>query len=461
MKIEILNKGIIPSDVIKLISVLTENNKSAYIVGGCVRDLILGEEPHDYDICTELTPEETMKLLDLNNIVFYESGIAFGTITAILNKNEYEITTYRKETGYEDSRHPNKVVFVRDIHEDLKRRDFTINAMAYNPLTDEFVDDFNGLQDLCDGIIRAVGDANKRFKEDALRILRALRFSIRFQCTIEEETLIAMKRNAGLLDNISKERITDELRKMLTCGKPIRHAFLKCDWLIGQVIPEIKDCFHFNQNNKYHKHDVYEHILTVVDNCKTTKFEVKMAALLHDIGKPKAYVEDEEGYGHFYGHPKISYDMSCELLKKHFRLSNEQYKEITDLVLYHDMEVIPKKSSVKRAISKFNDITAFTDWFISKQADMDDHKYPEGNCRYKIDISGIKKVLQQIIDEHSALNVRDLEINGNILMKEFGLKPGKQIGFILQTLLDEVIDEKIDNDAEKLLLRSHELISGD
>lgn len=447
---------IIPSDAIRVIETINNGGYEAYLVGGCVRDMLMGVEPHDWDICTNATPEETKRVMKEHKIYTFDSGIKHGTITAVINGENYEVTTYRSEADYSDGRHPDKVEFITDIHEDLKRRDFTINAMAYNPLTNELIDDFNGHLDLKNGIIRAVGNASERFNEDSLRILRALRFAIKYQFNIDEYTSLSMHRQRGLLVNISKERITDEVRKMLTSGKPVKVHFMEYKDIIGTIIPEIIPCFDFNQNNKYHKHDVYEHILYVVDNCKTTKFEIKMAALLHDIGKPKAYIEDMEGWGHFYGHPQISYEMSQGILRDDFRISTEQLERTLELIQYHDMEVASTKASVKRALNKHG-VDFMYDWFILKQADMDDHIYPNKNCHYIIDISGIGARIQQILDEQSCFSLKDLAIGGKDIMTKLGVKPGKHIGIILDTLLEEVIDEKISNESEVLLNRAVEI----
>lgn len=449
---------IIPSDAIRVIETLNNSGYEAYLVGGCVRDILMGVEPHDWDICTNATPDETKRVMKEHKIYTFDSGIKHGTITAVINGENYEVTTYRSEADYSDGRHPDKVEFITDIHEDLKRRDFTINAMAYNPLTGELIDDFNGHLDLKNGIIRAVGNASERFDEDSLRILRALRFAIKYQFNIDEYTSLSMHRQRGLLVNISKERITDEVRKMLTSGKPVKVHFMEYKDIIGTIIPEIIPCFNFNQNNKYHKHDVYEHILYVVDNCNTTKFEIKMAALLHDIGKPKAYIEDMEGWGHFYEHPQISYEMSQSILRNDFRVSTEQLERTLELILYHDMEVASTKASVKRALNKHG-VDFMYDWFILKQADMDDHIYPNKNCHYIIDISGIEARIQQILDEQSCFSLKDLAIGGKDIMAKLGVKPGKHIGVILNTLLEEVIDEKINNESEILLNRAVEIYS--
>lgn len=454
----LINNNIIDKGAICIIEKLMQKGYEAYLVGGCVRDMLMGIEPKDWDICTNAMPEEIKRVMKENKIHTFDSGIKHGTITAVFNNENYEITTYRSESDYSDCRHPDKVEFIRDIHKDLKRRDFTINAMAYNPLTNELIDDFNGHEDLKYGIIKAVGKASERFNEDSLRILRALRFAVKYQFSIDAETSLCMHRQRGLLVNISKERITAELEKMLTCGKFVKAYFIEYKDIIGTIIPELIKCFNFNQNNKYHKHDVYEHILSVVDCCKTTDFEIKLAALLHDIGKPDSYTVDGEGHGHFYGHPELSEQIAHDVIAKDLRLSVKQREKVIKLVLNHDMAIVPTKKSVKRAIVKFDgSYEALNDWFTLKQADMDDHIYPDKDSKYIVDIPKIKEVMQELLAEQSCLSIKNLEINGNIIMQITGTKPGKHIGEILNTLLKEVIDEKIVNEKNVLEDRALQL----
>ena len=347
IKIDFTNK--IPHNAINLIIALNEKGYEAYLVGGCVRDSLLGKTPKDWDICTSATPEQTIEVLKSNKYKFHTVGIEFGTVTALMRqrkinescivseKEEYEITTFRKDGTYTDNRRPNEVELITDLVLDLSRRDFTINAMAYDPINKILINIFNGYEHLKEGKLVAVGEADKRFKEDALRILRALRFAIILGLEIEENTDNAIKDNYTLLYNVSYERITSELEKILTSGEPIWEYFMRYDYIIGQIIPEMRPCFKFDQNNKYHIHDVYEHILYVVDACKSNKFEIKLAALLHDIGKPAAYVEDENGWGHFYDHPEISYELTLGIIKNRLRLTKEQAERVSTLVKYHDI----------------------------------------------------------------------------------------------------------------------------
>lgn len=454
-----INSKNIPKYALSILKDLHYNGYEAYLVGGCVRDLVLNKEPHDWDMCTNATPEQTLDVLNKNGYRSHTVGIEFGTVTAMCNDEEYEITTYRSEGDYTDSRHPNQLNFETNIHKDLSRRDFTINAMAYEPHTDKLIDNFGGYEDLNKGILRCVGDANTRFAEDPLRIMRALRFAIKYNLSIEDSTKLAMYEHVNKLCNISKERITQELEKMITSGVSVREKFMEFSYIITEIIPQLKPCVEFNQNNKYHTHDVYEHILYVVDYCDTEDFDIKLAALLHDVAKPNSYVEDEEGHGHFYGHPEISYEIAQDILKKQLRLTREHSDMVLKLVRYHDIEIAATKKSVRRAMNNFG-IDVLNKWFVLKSADMADHVYPTGS-HYLLDIEGIKRIMQELIDESACYKVTDLAINGNDLMRELHMKPCNQIGLILNTLLYEVIDEQIDNDASVLINRAIELNTKD
>lgn len=451
-----ISMSMMPRNGLNVIKALHSNGYEAYFVGGCVRDLMLGKEPNDWDICTNATPEQTISALKKSRYKYHTVGIEFGTVTAICGQEEYEITTYRKDGEYSDNRRPDSVVLVSNIKDDLSRRDFTINAMAFDPFKKELIDLYGGYTHLKEGKLVAVGDADKRFKEDALRILRALRFAIKYNLEIDEDTDNAMKDNYMLLSNISLERITSELEKILTSGENVWEYFLKYDYIIGQIIPELKPCIGFDQNNKYHIHDVYEHILYVVDGCKTNKFEIKLAALLHDIGKPSSYTADKEGWGHFYGHPEVSYEITLGVLRDRLRLTKEQSDRVINLVRYHDITIAKTRASVKRALNKHGE-EWLRDWFILKQADMDDHIYPNKNKIWYMNIPELKDIMQQILDGNECFTVKDLKINGKIIMNELGLKPGKHIGLILNTLLNDVIDEKIDNEYYVLLDRAKEI----
>lgn len=438
----------IPTKVIELIELLNSNGFDAYIVGGCVRDLQLGVEPHDWDMCTDAKPNEIIAICKKNNLPYSLQGYEYGTVNINIDRESYEVTTYRAEGNYEDNRHPSEVHFVTNIVDDLSRRDFTINAMAYSPTKDLLVSVDNGEEDLRNGIIRTVGDADSRFNEDALRIVRALRFAIKFGFDIEEETLKAMLSNKDLLDTVSRERITSELEKILTCGKPIKKWFLDAHEIVFKMIPQLEPCYKFNQNNKYHIHDVYEHILYVVDYCQTTDFEIKMSALLHDIGKPATYKVGEDGYGHFLGHPKVSHQLVVDEVFPILRLTRENQKIISELVLHHDEGVVATPKAVRKFISKFG-VEFIEKWFILKQADIDDHIYPNGKKAGWMNLDELKETYRLVLEENSALTLRDLALKGNDVIAIKGIK-GPEVGRYLELLLNAVMDEEVENTVEGL-----------
>lgn len=444
-----------PKEMIKLINLIMDNGFELYLVGGCVRDMIMGREPHDFDMCTNADPMELVTLFKNHRITVNPKGLVFGTVTAIIKGKEYEITSYREDLDYADGRHPEGVVFVKDIKTDLSRRDFTINAMAFNPITKEIVDPFGGQKDIEKGIIRTVRNPKDRLTEDALRILRGLRFAITFGFDIDKDTFQAMLDCRSLLNYVSKERVTDEFRKMFITGKPIKKWFLQGAPIIFTLIPELEPCFHFEQNNPYHKHDVYEHLLEVTDACETQKFEIKMAALLHDIGKPASYVTDELGSGHFYGHPKISFQISRQVFDLDFRLTNDEANRIGSLVLNHDVTIALTEKSVKRALNKFG--TDFMeDYFILHKADVLDHIIPEGTNKDWTKVDELRELYDKVLNEKPCFRIRDLAINGNDVKNILHIKGGPLIGEILKYLLDGVIDQKFENtklDLEKAVLQ--------
>ena len=301
----------IPKDVASIIDQLDEHGYDAYVVGGCVRDSILGRTPNDWDICTSATPDQMIAIFEDYEVI--PTGLQHGTITIVINHTPYEITTFRIDGKYLDNRRPDKVSFTTDIVQDLSRRDFTMNSMAYNPKVG-LVDPYNGQQDIQSKVIRCVGNADDRFNEDALRIIRALRFASVYGFEISSDTAQSIHNNAGLLNNIAVERINVELCKLL-CGKGVLDILLNYSDVIATIIPEIKPCIGFNQNNRYHQYTIYDHIAHAVSNYTGQDIIVKVALLLHDIGKPLCYTEDENG-GHFYGHGEPSRDIAEEVVRR-------------------------------------------------------------------------------------------------------------------------------------------------
>lgn len=437
--------------------VLQDAGFSCFLVGGCVRDMVMGLPPKDYDLCTNAKPLDIIHVLERQKIPYHTAGMQYGTIVAVMGSETYEITTFRKEQDYSDGRHPDEVAFTDSLQEDLARRDFTINAMAYDIKSQRLIDVFWSISDINDRILRCVGDADKRIKEDGLRILRALRFAIKYDMQIDESLKIAIHKNIDMLGNISKERITDELKKILTCEKPVAKVFAEFSDVISYIIPEIAPCIGFDQNNKWHKHNVYEHILAVVDNCKTNKFEIKLTALLHDIGKPSVCILGEDGQNHFHGHAAESVKISEEVFQNDLVLTNKEKELVLMLIQDHDAQLIGMEKAVKRFVYSHNtgNINGFDfidDWMILRQADREDHVYPNMKDKhFATDLSAIRIIKDYLIKQENCLSVKDLAVSGNDLMEFLNIPPSPLIGKLLNDLLDAVLDEKLPNEKEALL----------
>jgi tRNA nucleotidyltransferase (CCA-adding enzyme) len=436
----------IPIEVEEILKLLSDNGYEAYIVGGCVRDSILGRTPHDWDICTSAKPTEVIDLFDGYRVI--ETGLQHGTVTVMLNYIPFEITTYRIDGAYSDNRRPDSVEFTTDINEDLSRRDFTINAMAYN-LEKGLVDPFNGRYDINMKLVRCVGDSSHRFQEDALRILRAMRFSIQLGFRIVDKTYYAMLDNKSLVKNVSAERINSELVKMLSANKPVLNHFNRCRDIIAEFIPEFIPCFDFSQNNPYHEFDVYNHILHAVDNHIGNDIIVKLSLLFHDIGKPDCYSEDENG-GHFIGHGTNSSDKTNEILKR-LKFDNETINSVTELVLYHDSTIEPTNKTVKRWLNKIGE-KQFRRLLEIRTADMLAHSSINRESRLDKQ-KQLYELLDIIVAEEQCFTLKDLKICGEDLIS-IGYKQGKQLGAALQGLLDCVLEDEVTNDKEELLMLS-------
>lgn len=451
MNLKKINMNDLPEDVKKIFNIFDREWTPIYLVGGCVRDMFLGTTPKDYDFTVETPPENIENILRLYHIPFNAMSAKYGTIVARIGNEEYEITSTRKEADYVDNRHPEEVIFGVSIEEDLKRRDFTINAMAMDS-KGNIIDSFDGNKcfDLENHLIKTVGNPETRFKEDPLRIMRALRFSITKGFQLDAATQKAMVDCKDMLNNISKERITAELRKILTAGVDIQPYFANSDMMkiIKVIIPELGPCMHFEQHNKYHHQDVYNHILSVVDNCKTDKFEVKLAALLHDIGKPQTYVTDAEGWGHFYGHAKVSRDIAETVIDERLSLTAREKDLVLALVEHHDMEVHVTEKCARRMLNKF-DRDFLSDFCILRQADRDDHVNLDPN-RPLVNLNEFMAIVDEEIKKNTAVKVSDLAVRGNDLMDTFHIF-GPTVGQTLKALLDAVMDEKVTNDKDALL----------
>jgi tRNA nucleotidyltransferase (CCA-adding enzyme) len=433
----------IPNDVQNIINVLEAHGHSAYIVGGCVRDAIMGRTPHDYDICTSALPDETLAIFQDRKVI--ETGLKHGTVTVEGKEDYYEVTTYRIDGEYTDGRHPDSVKFVNDVVMDLSRRDFTINAMAYNSHTG-LVDPFCGYEDIQNGIIRCVGIAENRFSEDALRIMRAVRFASTFGFEIDQHTHDAMIKLKDLLVNVSEERKTTEFCKMLTFANA--DILLKYKDVFATFIPELKQTFGFEQNNPHHRYDVYTHMVNAVANAPHD-LNIRLALMFHDIAKPLTYTEDENGIGHFYEHANISAQMSKEIMK-HMRMDNDTIAIVSQLIERHDMSTTTSIKAIRRLISDIGEEQARRLIEV-----MRCDKLAQSNNPDTIKNLETLQIMRDNIDIVKANNecftLKNLDINGHDLIS-IGITDGKTIGRTLNYLLDVVISEPEKNNKNDLIL---------
>ncbi len=426
----------LPQNAVFCIDRLENAGFATYAVGGCVRDWLCGRTPHDFDLCTAAAPAQTAEVFSDHALV--RSGEKHGTVGVIIGHEVIEITTFRTEGGYADSRHPDWVAFVSDIREDLSRRDFTVNAMAWSP-TRGLQDPFGGRQDLQRGILRAVGDPEKRFQEDALRILRGLRFAVRYGLTPEARTEAAMHRCAPLMDKLAAERIFDELCKLL----PLVNAgdILRFAPILIQALPELSACVGFLQHNPHHVYDVFTHTAHVVA-ATPPDLALRWAALLHDAGKPDSFCLDEKGIGHFYGHAERSAEIADRLLLR-LKSPTALRQQVVTLIAQHMSPLEPDRKLLRRRLSRLGTDTVCR-LLALQRADFGS-KGAEESAKF----DQIHALLQEIEAENACLTLRDLAVSGHDLMA-LGLQ-GPAIGKALDRLLQLVLDEAIPNEKEALL----------
>lgn len=430
----------LPKNVKTVIEILEKNGYEAYIVGGCVRDELLGRTPKDYDIATSAVPEQTKRCF--KNFKVIGTGIQHGTVTVIVNGESFEITTFRKDGTYSDRRRPDSVAFSLSIKDDLARRDFTVNAMAYNPRTG-LIDLYDGQKDLFRRRISCVGDPEKRFGEDALRIMRALRFASELDFGLDKNTAEAAHKMKDLLEEISVERISKEL-SLLLCGSAPFNILTEFSDVIAVIIPEIELCIDFDQHNKYHIYDVWTHTAAAVERSEANP-DVRLALMLHDIGKPFCFKADDEGNGHFYGHEKLSADIAGTILHR-LRFSTETANRVSKLIRYHYVTPVNDDKVVKRLLSTLGN----EDYFLLMEVMKGDNRAKHRFCIERVQvIEAMQKRAERIIAENQCLKLSDLEVNGSDML-ELGFT-GERIGTILKDILDAVIDEKIPNERAALL----------
>lgn len=448
----------LPKKVEQIIGTLNKNGYEAYAVGGCVRDVLLGREPKDWDITTSALPMQVKALFKRT----IDTGIRHGTVTVMLDKEGFEVTTYRIDGEYEDGRHPKEVAFTACLSEDLKRRDFTINAMAYNP-TDGLVDLFGGEEDLKNGIIRCVGEARERFAEDALRILRAFRFSAQLDFAIEKGTLAAAEELSGTLEKISAERIYAELSKILISEHPDRLKQAAECGVTKIILPELDTMYATKQNHKAHFGNVGEHSVATVAAAKRkseyakdgifseTEFRIlRLAALLHDIGKPECRTTDENGVDHFTQHAQKGEPLAARVLLR-LKTDTETLDTVKRLVRWHDYPFCAKEKALRHAVNQIG-ADLFPLLFALRCADLEAHNEPyrtEGQERMQQSF----RLFSELLRRGDCMTLSSLAVNGNDLIA-LGIPKGKSIGVVLNSLLAEVLDDPAKNNREYLQKRA-------
>lgn len=430
-----------------IIEKLRQQGFEAYAVGGCVRDSLLGMTPHDWDICTSAKPEQIKACFDGFQTV--DIGIQHGTVAIVLDHIPYEVTTYRIDGEYADNRHPSSVTFTSSLREDLARRDFTVNAIACNA-AGEIADPFQGRRDLKNRLIRCVGNPDRRFEEDALRILRALRFASCYRFQIEAKTAAAIHRHAGLLRRIAVERIQTELSRLL-CGDGVEQILNDYRDVIAVFVPELRETFDFDQHNPHHCYDVYRHIVHSVSLVPQEPL-LRLTMLFHDIGKPRVCTVDMLGHCHFKGHQQVSADIAVDVLRR-LRFPTELIHTCEQLVIYHDVRYNGEKSQIKRILNKLGEEN-FRRLFSVQYADtLSQSAYQREEKLRKLALAQAQ--LEEILCEQQCFSLHQLAVNGRDLIGA-GVPQGMEIGRILHLLLENVIDEKLPNEKAALLAAAKE-----
>ena len=429
----------LPDYVTACLNKLEAAGFAAYAVGGCVRDMYLGRQPHDYDLCTSALPEQTEAVFRDSRLVL--AGKKHGTIAVVTGNDVVEITTFRTEGEYKDNRHPDWVAYVGNIEQDLARRDFTVNAMAWSPLRG-FADPFGGREDLEKGILRAVGDPYARFREDSLRILRGVRFAVRYGLHVEEETEKAMFSLTPLMENLARERVFAELCALLPAVRA--EDLQRFAPVIFAVIPELAPAMGFDQRSPHHAYDLYTHISKVVENTPND-LALRWAALLHDTGKITTFTTDETGRGHFYGHAGAGAEIADSVLRR-LKAPTALREEVTLLIRQHMTKLEPDKRLLRRSLSKLG-MDTLRKLLLLQEADMGSKG--TGEPQEMEQFSVLHSLLSEIEAEKSCLSLKDLAVNGSDLMK-LGFS-GREIGLQLNALLEKVLEEELPNEKEILL----------
>lgn len=440
----------VPEYVARILDALEDAGAESYAVGGCVRDALLGREPHDWDVCTAATPDRVEAVFAGRRVL--ETGLKHGTVTVLTEGGSVEITTFRRESAYSDGRHPDAVTFVPRVEEDLGRRDFTVNAMAYSPRRG-LRDDYGGQADLAAGILRCVGDPDARFREDALRILRAMRFAARYGFTVEADTARAMAENRALLKNVSPERCFTELKGIL-CAPAPGAVLLAFPQVIFAVLPPLAPMLGFDQHVPAHLWDVWGHTCRAVDAVEPDPI-LRLAMLFHDCGKPAVFTLDPEtGRGHFHGHPAVGAEMADSMLRS-LRCDTATREAVVTLVRHHDDRQDGSPRAVRRLLSKIG-AENMRRLHSVRLADAEAHA-PEIRERMLARAEEDQAVARTLLEREGVLTVSALAIGGRELAA-LGMAPGPEMGRLLRALLEEVINETLPNTAEALTDRAAALI---
>ena len=436
----------LPEGVSYIITTLAKSGAKAYLVGGAVRDLLMGSPVYDWDIATEVAPARVEEIFSGDKVV--PTGVKYGTVTVIVKGGEYEVTTFRQDERYSDGRRPDIVTFTKSIEEDLKRRDFTVNAIAYDPIKQELIDVAKGRDDIKKKLIRAVGDPSVRFAEDGLRALRACRFAAKLGFEIEKKTLKSITRALSVFKKVSPERVREELVKMLACPKPsIGIEYMRKTGLLKEVLPELEEGIGVEQPKPYHIEDVYKHNLSACDQAPAEFPLVRLAALFHDIAKPACKKGDT-----FYDHDQAG-EKTVEAVMQRLRFSNEETARVKNLVKNHMFNYTQEwsDSAVRRFISRVG-ADNLEDLFVLRKADLTAMKRE----KFGGHVEELKQRIKKILEKNDALTVSQLKVSGNDVMKALGIGPGPRVGEALGGLLEKVLDDPSLNTREKLI----ELLGG-
>lgn len=438
----------IPQNILYILDRLEQAGHEAYIVGGCVRDSLMGAQPHDFDITTSALPEETMRVF--SDLKVIETGLKHGTVTVLYKNEPIEITTYRIDGDYADGRHPDEVRFTRSLAEDVARRDFTMNGIAYSPKRGLF-DLYEGAEDIRKGVIRCIGDPDKRFGEDALRIMRALRFSAVLGFDIEKVTADSLRRNRALLKQVSGERIIEELKKLL-CGGRAGDVLRSYPEVFAEIIPELAPCIGYEQHSRFHSLTLYEHLVKAAESCPRDD-GLRLAMLLHDIGKPLTQSEDEKGEWHFYEHAKKSAELASVILER-FHCSNALRERVCEIIRYHGFVPENTDKFIRRRLSKHG-AERFRDIMLAHIAD-DSAKQEFAKERIP-EWREIMRRAQEIADEKPCLSSKELAVGGKELSAL--VPPSPKMGEVIRHLLEMVVDGELPNEQQALMDEAQRFLS--